>query len=259
MESLFRPPEPLVVDGNVADNWKRFSQKFDVFLTASGLSGKPAEIQVAVFLNLIGDDGLELYNSFTLSDEEKKSLESIKTKFKDYCSPQENVIFERFKFNSICQKEGQTFDSFLTELRKAVKTTGYQDQDDMIRDQIVIGILEKNTQERLLRESKLTLTRAVEFCRAVEISKNQSKILQSEVQVNALKSRKNSFQTNHQDKMGPSSRQSVCKFCGYKHVINGRCPANGKTCAACQGRNHFAAMCPQNRKPVAQKKHEKKQ
>jgi len=60
-----------------------------------------------VFLDLVGDDGLELHNSFTYTEEEKKSLDAILKKFGDYCSPTANVIFERFKFNSVVQKEGQ--------------------------------------------------------------------------------------------------------------------------------------------------------
>ena len=234
MGFLFKPPDPLVLDNNIADNWKRFSQKFDVFLTASNLKEKPEETQIAVFLNLVGDDGLELYNSFTYTDEEKKTVKGITKKFDDYCTPTANVTFERYKFNSICQKEGQTFDSFLTELRKAVKTTNYKDPDDMIRDRIVMGVCEKSTQERLLRESKLTLTKAIDFCRATEVSKSQAKVLQSEVLVNAV-GRSSFLKREEQGKK--------CKFCGYIHSRN-KCPAFNKTCAKCQGRNHFAAMCP---------------
>lgn len=53
MESFFRPPEPLVLDGNIADSLKK----------------------VAVLLNLIGDDGLELFNSFTFPPGDEKKLE----------------------------------------------------------------------------------------------------------------------------------------------------------------------------------------
>lgn len=44
------------------------------------------------------------------------------------------------------------FDLFVTELKKAVKSTSYPDQDDMVRDRIVIGVLDKTTQEMLLKE-----------------------------------------------------------------------------------------------------------
>ncbi|XP_031328603.1 uncharacterized protein LOC116159695 [Photinus pyralis] len=170
MESIFKPPEPLHLDGNISDNWRKFEQQFQIFIEATELDQKSEAKQLAVLLNLVGNDGLDLYNSFTLTEAERKSLKSVLKKFAEYCSPKKNVIFERYRFNSIVQKEGQTFDNFLTELRKGVKTTDYKEQDDMVRDRIVMGIANKNTQERLLREEALTLQKAVDFCRATEAS-----------------------------------------------------------------------------------------
>ena len=54
----------------------------------------------------------------------------------------------------------------------------------MIRDRIVMGICDKAVQERLLRESDLTLEKAINFCRATEASKTQSKMIQGETAVN---------------------------------------------------------------------------
>ena len=226
MEAIFKPPEPLQLDGNISENWRKFSQRFNLFIKATGLSAKPEEKQLAVLLNLIGDDALELYNTFTFGENEH-NVATVKQKFMDYCSPKKNVIFERFKFNSIIQQEGQHFDAFVTDLRKAVKTTEYADQDDMIRDKIVMGIHSKTTQEKLLRESDLTLTKAINICRAIEISKDQSKILQNEAVVHEIKR---------------VTQKNICNFCGYSHSWQ-RCPARGKTCAKCQGRNHFANVC----------------
>lgn len=63
-----------------------------------------------------------------------------------------NAIFERFVFNTICQKGGQNVDNFVIDLKKSVKTTNYEDQDDMMPDRVVMGIYEKSSQERLLRK-----------------------------------------------------------------------------------------------------------
>lgn len=248
MENLFRPPDPLVLDDNIAENWRRFEQKFDVFLTATDLQSKPEQKKIAVFLNLIGDDGLELYNSFTFTEEDRASLEAVKKKLEGYCAPTANVIFERFKFNSLFQKEMQPFDSFLTDIRKAVKTTGYKDPDEMLRDRIVMGVFDKTTQERLLRETKLTLNKAIEFCRATEVSKTQSKALQiqSEAAVSAIQGssmRSESYVKNKFKNKNLRRSQPMCSYCGYEHNKTEKYPAFGTTCAHCQGRNHFAAVC----------------
>jgi len=50
MENLFRPPEPLVLDGNIADNWKKFAQKFELFMTATGLKTKAEETRLCFWI-----------------------------------------------------------------------------------------------------------------------------------------------------------------------------------------------------------------
>ena len=145
---MFRPPEPLNLEGNVSENWRLFKQKFENFMVATDLSDKEDKKKLAVFQNLLGDEALELFNSF--DDAKKATLALVLAEFENYCAPKQNVIFERFLFNSIVQKEGQSFDSFLTELRKGIKNTKYKDPEDMIRDRIVIGSLSKEVQEKLI-------------------------------------------------------------------------------------------------------------
>lgn len=241
MEAIFRAPQPLDLDGNISENWKLFVQKFDYFLTATGLAAKTDEQKVAVFLNLIGDAGLELFNSFDLTEDQKKSLDEIKNRFEAHCAPKKNIIFERFLFNCLSQKEGQSFDSFLTELRKAVRSTEYKDTEDMIRDRIVMGVYDKGTQERLLRESDLSLDKAIKFCKAVEASRSQSKALQQEVSINEIFT-KSQFKTRKQTK------DKVCRYCGLHHE-KGKCTAYGKICNKCKKRNHFAIVCMSVNKP----------
>ncbi|XP_030758046.1 uncharacterized protein LOC115883775 [Sitophilus oryzae] len=240
MESVFRIPEPLNFDGVLADNWRRFKQRFDLYSEATDLPQKGNKKQVAIFLNLIGEEGLELFNSFSLTDAETEDLKKVVEKFEEYCSPRKNIIFERYRFNSIIQNDGQSFDSFLTELRKAVKTTEYGEPEQMIRDRIVIGVSNKLTQERLLRESDLTLETAIKICRAVEISKSQSKALQNEASVSAVT-------TKDKVKRSQSEKQIMCSYCGYNHD-RGKCPAFGKKCTKCKGKNHFAAVCKKKEK-----------
>lgn len=58
MEGLFRLPEQLSLEGNIAENWRKFSQKFNNFLRATELDQKNDEKKVAAFLNLVGDEDL---------------------------------------------------------------------------------------------------------------------------------------------------------------------------------------------------------
>ncbi len=44
-----------------------------------------------------------------------------------------------------------------------------------------------------------------------------------------------------------------CRRCGNRHAA-WQCPAYGKTCAKCKGRNHFARMCFWEEKTESKKK-----
>ena len=63
----------------------------------------------------------------------------------------------------------------MTELRKRAEHCEFAElKNSLIRDKIVIGICDKKTQERLLRESELSLEKALQICRAAEEIKIQT-------------------------------------------------------------------------------------
>ena len=95
MEEL-KPPEPLNLDSsNLANTWRQWRQRFELFSLASGLSSKEAKIQSATLLHVIGPAALEVYNTFTgASDDDKQKADIILTKFEAYCIPRTNITWE---------------------------------------------------------------------------------------------------------------------------------------------------------------------
>ena len=94
-ESCFHKPGPLIFDGNIAENWRRFLQEYEVFIAAA-CSSKPKKIQAYILLNLAGGEAIEREKSFTYGeDETKEDLECLKRKFGELCNPQANVTMER--------------------------------------------------------------------------------------------------------------------------------------------------------------------
>ena len=90
------PPEALNLDGNIADNWRRWKQRYEIFALASGLSGKEPKIQAATFLHVAGTEALKVYNTFTWeTDDDKSKVNKITEKFDEYCNPRKNVTWER--------------------------------------------------------------------------------------------------------------------------------------------------------------------
>ncbi|XP_065888776.1 uncharacterized protein [Dysidea avara] len=113
------PPEALNLDRNIANNWRRWKQRFEIFSLASGLSGKDAQIQAATFLHVAGTEALEVYNTFTWeSDDDKSKVDKITEKFDGYCNPRKNVTSERHKFNTQNKQVRESIDQYVTDLKK---------------------------------------------------------------------------------------------------------------------------------------------
>ena len=61
---VFKPPGALVLEGNLSKNWRRWVQRFDLCLTASGKIEQEEKVQCAILLHTIGEEALEIYNTF---------------------------------------------------------------------------------------------------------------------------------------------------------------------------------------------------
>ena len=89
-----------------------------------------------------------------------------------------NVIFERAKFNSRIQEEGESADSFITSLYGLAEHCGFGTlHDELIRDRIVVGIRNRvrdtSLSEKLQMDPKLNLQKAVNAVRQSEAVKSQ--------------------------------------------------------------------------------------
>ena len=67
MSMLAKPPDPLNLEDRThhGENWKCFKQDWSYY---------KCEIRVTHLLNVIGKDAQDLYETFTLSDDDRKTL-----------------------------------------------------------------------------------------------------------------------------------------------------------------------------------------
>ncbi|XP_072770488.1 uncharacterized protein [Nerophis lumbriciformis] len=167
-----KPPEKLRLSGNVDSNWRTFKQQFQLYMAAMALQDKPDARKVALLLTIAGPHAIEVYNTFVFDNpDEKNKLDVVIEKFDAHCSPKKNETYERYVFRSRVQAHGESFDSFVTDLRLKAQTCNFATlKDSMIRDQIVCGIEDKKVRERLLRETELSLENAIQICHAAELS-----------------------------------------------------------------------------------------
>ena len=256
------PPPPLCFDHNIAEKWKIFRQKWQLYATLVFLKDQPQEYQVALLLHSLGDDALRIYNSFTFdTTEEHRTVDQILGKFDDYAIGEVNETYERYIFHRRSQLDGETFEAFLSTLKNLIKTCNFCSTcaDGILKDRIVLGIKDSSVQAALLRERKLTLDKCIDLCRASEHAHQHHQAMTAET-VHKLHSSQLQYRKKKPNSRNPvsaptsrykSSQKKECKFCTFAHPFRKEeCPAYGKTCKKCGLRNHFAEKCPSTARKV---------
>lgn len=253
-----KSPSGMNLNGNLAENWSKFKQRFMLYLEATEKISKPDKLKVALLLSSMGDECIEIFNTFKLSTEDSNKFDTVLQNFDSYFEPKKNTVIARYKFFNCVQQENETVDSFVTNLKNLAKDCAFENQEEsLIRDLLIIGIRDSAVKEKLLIDSDLSLQKAVEYCRAKESSQIQVKLMNegSVVKTEAVQSVKSKYRNETNWKSNSKSKnkdtklkysKNTCSKCFRKHAY-GKCPAWGKTCNNCRKLNHFSVAC-RNRK-----------
>ena len=156
------------------EEWPKWLKRFERFCQASELCKKSEESQVNTLLYSMGEKADDILQSFCLSEEELKKYETVVAKFQKHFISKRNVIFERAKFNSRKQEEGENVDSFITALYGLAEHCGFGSlHDKLIRDRIVVGIRDIVLSEKMQMDPNLNLEKALNYVRQSEAVKKQ--------------------------------------------------------------------------------------
>ena len=260
-----QPPTGLnLTDKHKATNWKAYKQQWENYAIVSQLEKQTEEYRVALFLYSIGTEAVKIYNSFDMTEENRRKLSEIMKEFDRYAVGETNETYERYVFNSRNQKEDENIDKYVAELRTLAQSCGFCKclTDSLIRDRIVLGIRNDETRKRLLRQPKLTLQKCIDIVKSEEISMAQLKSMgqaTSAEDVHRVYSGYSKFKKPNRKNKGKKpetdrkqSSDKLCDYCGNKHKTGKEhCKAWGQICGACGKMNHFAKLCRQRGKAHA--------
>lgn len=269
MSDGFRRTDPLVFYENIAENCRVFEQEYDIFIAAAHYD-KPARTKAYILLNLAGSEAIERERSFVYAPavrgpnvdgqpgpnitpaESKEDPECLKKKFRELCSPQINLTMERHKFFTRSQNQGEPIESYVTDLRIKAKTCNFGTlQEELIKDRLVCGIKDDNLRKILLRDSGLTLPKAVSVCHIYDQTEHHTKTLSSPhapTSVDSLQyksGRKQRFEPRQRPQTGRNTQFiASCNNCGGSHdAKRDNCLAFGQQCNACKKWNHYKKCC----------------
>ena len=182
----------------------------------------------------MGKECLHVCRNLPMTEEERQDADVILTRLDEYFVPKQNfnTIYEWYVFNYHSQKPGESFDQFLTELANLWlrASSVHLKMKIMLRDHVITGLRDHEHRECLLRESTLTLQKAIDICRTNEMAASQRLKMEQTDTVHLVHG--NETRTRHADPRKNPHKIKNCKYCGDSHAA-GNCPAFGKTCTKC--------------------------
>ena len=133
-------------------------QRIKQFCQASGLSSEGDSQQVSTLLYCMGETAEGVISSRDITVDEKQTYASVNTKFDSFFKVRKNVIFERARFNSCCQKDGESVEQFITSLYQLVEDCKYEAlKDQIVRNRLDVGLRDLVLSQRLQMDPDLTL------------------------------------------------------------------------------------------------------
>ncbi|XP_053692358.1 uncharacterized protein K02A2.6-like [Sabethes cyaneus] len=234
-------PSPLVVEGDMRENFEFFQKSWKDYAKAIGMDRWPVEEnsqKVSFLLSVIGETARKKYFNFELTEAEKANPEAALEAIRSKVVTKRNIIVDRLDFFSAVQNTNECIDDYVSRLKNLAKIAQLgQLETDLITYKVVTSNKWKKMRAKLLGIEDVTLLKAIDTCRTEEITSIRCLELFTEtldVEVNKIEKKKTRLRKQAQR----------CKFCGDKHdFTKGSCPALGKRCHRCKGKNHFERVC----------------
>ena len=192
-------------------------------------------------MSFVGDKGREIYLTFQWGTvqvgsgksaqnvNEKDILQRVVRKFKAHLEAKKNPIMAAVKFDRRRQTQGETFDSFVTDLKLLARGLDMTESDKLIPNAIACKSLDERVRQRCLEKSKnLTLEMAIDIGRMFEATKDGMQVMSGEdpkVEVNKLVWKNGPSKKNGSSKK-KNEKVQKCDRCGYNaHKPQEKCPA----------------------------------
>jgi len=203
----------------------------------------------------MAEEADDIMVSFALTADDAKQYELVKSRFESHFIVKRKVIFDRANFNLRSQQEGESVETFITDLHCLAEHCEFGAlKDELVRDRIVVGLKDKKLSDKLQLDSKLTREKAVTHARQSETVKKQQDIQQgsqpdphsTNVDQISKKRGKGGKWKDQKDKPPKNSKLTgktpvtKCTRClGTPHSKQ-ECPAKDSNCNKCLKKGNWA-------------------
>ena len=100
------PPAKMEMDGDLRENSALFELTWENYATTTDIGKKAVNVQVVTLFSVISKECLQIYKNLSMSTEERGDTQKILERFTNYFEPKQNILYQRYMFNSCIQEQG---------------------------------------------------------------------------------------------------------------------------------------------------------
>ena len=244
-------------EGNVYENYKAFSERATILL--GGPYAKYDDpSKISAFLSWTGDKGFQLYKNidWERTGYNKDRWEDVVKAFGEEFKPCQTVMQSWYQLGNLYSSHCKDQTEFMTRIKELAKEGGFTNQEEIIKFLFLIHNNNTKVREYLIDKAEPTKT-SYDFLVLAKTIESQTqtesmsrKLLEKVSNTPVAAVQRNRSKTPFRPKSRPqsgtrgssSSPGKQCGKCGFKHPPR-KCPAYGKVCNSCKGRNHFWRVC----------------
>lgn len=173
----------------------------------------------------------------------------------EFFLPKRSFSYEHHVFYNMKQEKDEKINIFIMRLRTQAERCNFGEKlDENIKDKIIAKCTSSAMRRELLKQGDANLDEIIKVAHIFEAVAEQEKIfgdndntVKSTDEINNIEEVNRIEDRNRFAKrQNTNSMQAIeCGRCGYKghKASDDKCPAKGKTCSKCGGRDHFFKKC----------------
>lgn len=219
--------------------WEEWAAELTMYFDAANITA--GKRKRALLLYLGGKQIRQIYDTYV---DTENTYDSALTILNTHFERAENLSYERFKFHSAKIFPNENVLTYMTRLRKLVKSCKFDEYspEDALVDHYISTCGNNALRRKLLREEKLTLDNLIKIVSTSELVENQVKVMDKGNLENTTE------EINRINK-------TTCYGCGSSsHYKNSKdCPARDTDCFNCGVKGHFRKYC--FKKPTKERIH----
>lgn len=247
-----------------AIEWMNWVRGFELFAKASKIEDDAEKC--SSLLHYAGPKVQKIFfNLPPLTDEENKKgpliggygffnrseYDEAIMKLDNFFAPKRNATYERHVFRQMKQEADERIEIYAMRLRTQAERCGFGEQlEGNIKDQITEGCTSSLLRRKILERGDDDFDAILKMAKVIEaVSEQQKTFDRPGDQPRTLEPAEEVNKIDYRAKANRSSENrniiGGCSRCGYDShkSADNKCPAMGKTCAKCGGKNHFARKC----------------